>query len=55
MGQSDKQRKSPDATEQVQDLPSKSVEGAKIDQVKGGADPVSGSKLGTKTVPPIAG
>jgi hypothetical protein len=59
MSQTDRKREaseSRDAKEQLQDLPTKSVEGVESDQVRGGADPINGGKLGMKpTVPPIAG
>ena len=56
MSQSDKQREaweSRDASEQLKDLPTKSVEGAESDRVKGGAEPIAESKLGTKTSRPV--
>ena len=56
MSQSDKQREagqSRDASEQLQDLPTKSVEGAESEQVVGGAEPINSGKLGSPTVRPV--
>jgi hypothetical protein len=54
MSQSEKQgdpREARDASEEVQDLPAKPVDGAETDQVKGGADPIN-TKPGAKTMLP---
>jgi hypothetical protein len=48
----DETRDAGDANEQVQDLPASPIDAEKAEQVKGGSEPVNGTKFGTRTMLP---